>query len=254
MDISDKQWEVLEKPLTSIFHKSETRGRPRQDPRAVLNGILWICRTGAPWADLPGRYPPYQTCHRYHKHWCKSGSWDKLLHALASDLRDRGKIDITECFIDGTFASAKKGACVGPTKKGKGTKIMAVTDAVGIPLTVRAFSASTHEVKLADRTIRSCAIKPKRVIADRAYDSDKLRRTLKKRGIQLVCPHRSNRKRQVHQDGRELRRYKRRWKVERLFAWLFNSRRTFVRYEYHADLFLGMVQLACVMIILKSYF
>lgn len=148
----------------------------------------------------------------------------------------------------------KRGACVGPTKKGKGTKIMAVTDAVGIPLTVRAFSASTHEVKLADRTIRSCAIKPKRVIADRAYDSDKLRRTLKKRGIQLVCPHRSNRKRQVHQDGRELRRYKRRWKVERLFAWLFNSRRTFVRYEYHADLFLGMVQLACVMIILKSYF
>ncbi|MBK6884702.1 MAG: transposase [Flavobacteriales bacterium] len=101
--------------------------------------------------------------------------------------------------------------------------------------------------------MRSCAVKPKRVIADRAYDSDKLRRTLKKRGIRLVCPHRSNRKAR-QQDGRELRRYKRRWKVERLFAWLFNSRRTFVRYEYHAELFLGMVQLACVMIVFKNYF
>ena len=131
---------------------------------------------------------------------------------------------------------------------------MAVTDASGIPLTVRAFSASTHEIKLADRTIRSCAIKPKCVIADRAYDSDKLRRTLSKRGVDLIGPHRSNRKRKVQQDGRKLRRYKRRRKVERLFAWLFNSRRTFVRYEYHAHLFLGMVQLACVMIVLKSYF
>ncbi len=112
MDINDKQWSVLEEPLTAIFEKAETRGRPRQDARAVLNGILWVCRTGAPWADLPGRYPPYQTCHRYHKQWCKSGVWDKVLQALALDLRDRGKIDITECFIDGTFASAKKGGLV----------------------------------------------------------------------------------------------------------------------------------------------
>ncbi|MBK7296325.1 MAG: transposase [Flavobacteriales bacterium] len=103
-----------------------------------LTGSLWICRTGAPWADTLADTRHTQTCHRYHKRWCKSGSWDKLLPALASDLRDRGKMDITECFIDGTFASAKKGACVGPTKKGKAPR-SAVTDAVGIPLTVRAF-------------------------------------------------------------------------------------------------------------------
>lgn len=112
MDLSIKQWRLLEKPLTEIFEREEKRGRPRQDARAVLNGIIWICRTGAPWADLPGRYPPYQTCHRYFKQWCENGLWDKVLRILADDLRDRGKVDITECFIDGTFASAKKGGLV----------------------------------------------------------------------------------------------------------------------------------------------
>ncbi len=131
---------------------------------------------------------------------------------------------------------------------------MAVTDASGLPLTVRAFSASTHEVKLADRTIRSCKVKPKRIIADRAYDSDKLRGTLKKRGIKLIAPHRKNRTKKATQDGRELRRYCRRWKVERLFAWLFNWRRTVTRYDYHVKLYLGFVQLACVLILTKQYF
>lgn len=109
-------------------------------------------------------------------------------------------------------------------------------------------------MRLADRTIRSCAVKPKRIVADRAYDSDKLRRTLKKRGVELVCPHRSSRKSPATQDGRALRRYKRRWKVERFFAHLFNLRRTWTRYDYHVKVFLGFVQLACVMLLLRKYF
>src|SRR4249920_3709805 len=80
------------------------------DPRAVMNGVLWILRTGAPWADLPPRYPPYQTCHRRFQLWQKSGRLDRLLERLAADLRDRGKIDLTEAFVDATFAGAKKGA------------------------------------------------------------------------------------------------------------------------------------------------
>ncbi|MFO0378246.1 MAG: transposase, partial [Cyclobacteriaceae bacterium] len=80
-----------------------------QDQREVLNGILWICRTGAQWNEMPDKYPPYQTCHRYFQNWVKAGVWEKLLWEIARDLRDRGKVDITECFIDGTFASAKKG-------------------------------------------------------------------------------------------------------------------------------------------------
>jgi len=112
MDCRDEQWNAVKDLLGIVAQKEDPRGRPRQDMRAVLNGILWVCRTGAPWKDLPGRYPPYQTCHRYFHQWCKAGVWDKALYRLAVDLRDRGKIDITECFLDGTFASAKKGGVI----------------------------------------------------------------------------------------------------------------------------------------------
>lgn len=110
MDLTNSQWERI----SSFFSdkRESRRGRPRKDPQEVMNGILWICRTGAPWKDLPARYPPYQTCHRYFQNWNQSGLWDKILYALAQDLKERGKIDIEECFIDGTFSSAKKGGII----------------------------------------------------------------------------------------------------------------------------------------------
>jgi transposase len=75
-----------------------------------MNGVLWVLRTGAPWHDLPDRYPPYQTCHRRFQQWQRDGTLDQLLHALAEDLRTRGKLDLSETFIDASFSSAKKGA------------------------------------------------------------------------------------------------------------------------------------------------
>ena len=84
--------------------------RPWRDARAVLNGILWVLRTGAPWHDLPARYPPYQTCHRRFPQWRREGTLTRVLTALAEDLRDRGKIDLSETCIDASFSSAKKGA------------------------------------------------------------------------------------------------------------------------------------------------
>ncbi len=86
------------------------QGRPPRDAHEVLNGILWVLRTGAPWKDLPERYPSYQTCHRRFQQWSRDGTLERVLHALAKDLHERGEIDITEAFIDGTFAGAKKGA------------------------------------------------------------------------------------------------------------------------------------------------
>jgi hypothetical protein len=75
-----------------------------------MDGILWILRTGAPWHDMPKeRYPPYQTCHRRFQQWVRTGIFEKILQALATDLHDRGGIDLSECFIDGTFIVAKKG-------------------------------------------------------------------------------------------------------------------------------------------------
>jgi transposase len=109
MDLTDAQWAVLQ-PTFRPRRRPDGRGRPWADARAVLNGVLWVLRTGAPWHDLPRRYPSYQTCHRRFQQWQRSGRLDRLLTRLAEDLRDRGKIDLTEAFVDATFAGAKKGA------------------------------------------------------------------------------------------------------------------------------------------------
>jgi transposase len=93
---------------------------------------------------------------------------------------------------------------------------------------------------------------PQRLIGDRAYDSDGLDQDLSEHGIELIAPHRSNR-RVPTQDGRPLRRYIRRWKMERLFAWLFNFRRLVVRYERHALNFQGFLHLGCLMILLRAF-
>jgi transposase len=110
LDITDAQWEFIEPLLPRYRRRKDGRGRPRKDLRAVLSGIFWILRTGAQWQELPRHYPPYQTCHRYFQEWSRNGTIERILHALAEDLYERGGIDISEAFIDGTFAGAKKGA------------------------------------------------------------------------------------------------------------------------------------------------
>jgi transposase len=109
MDLTDKQWAVLE-PFFRPKTRADGRGRPWRDARDVLNGVLWVLRTGAPWHDLPERYPPYQTCHRRFQQWQRTGLFRDVLERLAEDLRDRGKLDLTEGFIDASFTAAKKGA------------------------------------------------------------------------------------------------------------------------------------------------
>src|SRR2546425_12096767 len=108
-DLTDTQWEILHDLIPEPKRREDGRGRPWKDRRAVLNGILWILRTGAPWADVPDRYPSYQTCHRRFQQWVRSGIMRGVLEALAEDLQIRGRLDVREAFIDGSFAPAKKG-------------------------------------------------------------------------------------------------------------------------------------------------
>ena len=110
MDITDEQWQQVVTLIPEPKAGPGKSGRPPQNPRAVLNGILWILRTGAQWKDLPERYPPRSTCHRWFQQWTKLGVFDQILKALAEDLYQRGGIDLSEGFIDGTFVPAKKGA------------------------------------------------------------------------------------------------------------------------------------------------
>ena len=149
----------------------------------------------------------------------------------------------------------KRGLGVGTTKRGKGTKLMAVADRAGLPVAVHTAAATPHEVTLVLHTLAATFAPepPARLIGDQAYDSDPLDMALAAVGTEMIAPHRANRKSPKTQDGRPLRRYRRRWKVERLFAWRQNFRRILVRHEYHAENFLGFVQLGCIMILLRCY-
>ena len=147
------------------------------------------------------------------------------------------------------------GAEIGPTKRGKGMKIMAIVDRHGLPLSVSAHAANHHEVRLVQLCFDFYMIeaKPKTLIGDRAYDSDPLDDGLRKDGIEMVAPHRSNRRKCATQDGCRLRRYARRWLVERFFAWIQWQRRILVRWEFYPKNFLGFVQLACLAVLFKRF-
>ncbi len=213
-ELSDAQWERIE-PMLRPKRRSDGRGRPWQDTRAVLNGILWVLGTGAQWRELPKKYPPYQTCHRRFQRWVREGKLKEILRVLAAELQARGKLELEEGFS--------------------------------------IQSASPHESQLVEEVLGQSFLDelPERLIGDAAYDSDPLDDyLLETYDIELIAPHKCNRKR-LTQDGRPFRRYRRRWCVERLFAWLHWFRRLVIRWEYHAENFLGMVQLGCIKIMLR---
>ena len=140
---------------------------------------------------------------------------------------------------------------------------MVVVDGQGIPLGSTIASASPHEVTLVDKVLAQIRVprngpgrpksRPKRLIGDRAYDSDKLRKDLRNRQIELICPHRKNRKKPKVQDGRKLRRYGKRWKIERTFSWISNYRRLVVRYERSITVYQAFFHIACILITLKQF-
>src|SRR6202048_2202790 len=86
-DLMDEQWKTLDPLIPKPRRRSDGRGRPWKSRRSVLNGILWVLCTGAPWADLPEAYPSFQTCHRRFQQWVRSGVMKGILEALALDLK-----------------------------------------------------------------------------------------------------------------------------------------------------------------------
>jgi transposase len=110
MDLTDEQWAFIEPLLPKVVERSDGKGRPQvHDDRSVMNGVLWILRTGACWADLPPMYPSGSTCYRRFSRWVKKGALRRVLETLAKHLEESKQINLSECFIDGTFVVAKKG-------------------------------------------------------------------------------------------------------------------------------------------------
>ena len=154
----------------------------------------------------------------------------------------------------GLLLMQKKGRWCGQNKKGQRNQDYGHYGRFRFSCLRQHKQSSPHEVTIVDDALDACFLEdvPKKITGDMAYDSDPLdKRLSEERGVEWIAPHKDNRVKPATQDGRALRRYKKRWKVERFFAWLQNFRRLVVRYEYHLSNFLAMVQLGCIVILLR---
>src|ERR1039457_2792236 len=233
--LSDEQWELIGPLFPEPRRRKDNRGRPWAENRACLEGILWVLQTGAAWRFLPEEYPSPSTCWRRLKQWEEEGIWLNAWRALLGALDAEGLLKWDEALLDGSFAPAKKGArpSVKPSAARERSGWYWETVKVSVP---RAKGRPRQ--------------KPKRVIADRGYDSDPLRERWKRRGIELIAPYRKNNKERRYEDGRKLRRYKRRWIIERTNAWLGQFRRLLVRHEHLLTTYRAVFYLACLLITL----
>lgn len=236
-------------------------GRKRADDRATINGILFILRSGGRWQDIPACYPSPATCWRRLRRWEEEGVWDRLWKAFLSELELEQKIHWAQAFLDGMFVPSKKRGTLGLSKKGKGVKVMLVTDACGLPLAPLVAPSNRAEVHLAEPTLARIWVKtgrkgrprtcPASLVADKAYDSQFLRVHLQARGIRPCIPRKRN-----HRPRRgpktNLSAYRDRWHIERTFAWLGSFRRLAVRSERLDSTFSGFLSLACSLLCLRA--
>lgn len=248
IDIVEKHYELI-RPFLTTEHKPV--GRPRCNELSVLKAVLKVLKSGGRWKDLPQGYPSYQTCHRRFQQWVKVGVLDRVLRMLVQ----QAGADVSEVYIDGSFAPAKKGGLkVGKSIKGKGSRLMLLLSKNQKPISLQVESASPHEVTFVHSLIQNRLIGPipKCIIGDKAYDSDPLDKTLQKIGIEMIAPNRECRK-VKKQDKRKLRRMTRRWAIERYFSWLKSFRRIGVRWETKPQNYQGWIALACIVLILRGF-
>ncbi len=264
-ELSDRTWEILE-PL--VPKPKPGPGRKRLDNRRVLNGIVYVLKTGCAWADVPRRYGSPTTCWRRLKEWTANGTWEQIWRTLLGYLDRQGRLGWDKVFLDGMFVRAIRGGTkIGKSIRGKGSKVMAIVDGNGLPLGLYLDEARPHEIRFAESTVATIRVprpvgrprtRPHELIADKAYDSQAFREALARRGIKVTIPVVERRKRKHPKLGRPHRRaltYRERWKVERAFAWMDNCRRLLVRYDravehYQAYCFLAFI-LWCLDRILK---
>lgn len=236
--------------------RSPLGGRPAADKRKIIQGIFWILDNGAKWKDLPSEFGSKSTVHRWFQRWVREGVFEAIMRDAGHVVEERGQYKLYECFIDGTFSKARGGGDgIGCTRVGKGVKIMVLVDARGLPVAVDTMSAAPHECTLVQGLFDFMLTEetPERIIGDKAYDSDHLDEAMAEEGMEMIAPHRNNRKPQnVTQDGRSLRRYGRRWTVERTIGWFQNFRRLCIRWEKSTRLFQGFLHLGCALLLLKE--
>lgn len=255
LQLTDEQLDWICKRIPNP-PRSAKGGRPPADKRKMVRGIFWILDNGAKWKDLPAEFGPKSTVHDWFHRWAEAGVFERIMRKAGRCVQQRAGFRLYECFVDATFSKARQGGDgIGITRVGKGVKIMLLVDAKGLPVAAYTTQAGPHESHAVQGLFDFMATSktPPRIIGDKAYDSDRLDAELAAQDIEMIAPHRSNRK-TITQDGRPLRRYKRRWTVERSIGWLQNFRRLCIRWEKSACLFQGFLHLSCSLLLLKEVF
>ncbi len=237
--LSNDAWAAIEPHLPK-----NQPGARRVDDRRVISGIVHMLKCGGRWADCPAEYGPATTVYNRWDRWSRRGIWTRILAALTEEgwIAETGQIDSSYIKAHRS-AVAQKGAranAIGISRGGRTTKIHALVDVLGRPLRLILTPGNTSDVKGADLLIGE-TIDMKRVIADRGYDANRIRTTLREQGTIPVIPGRRNRKRPIQYDER---RYKDRWRVEAMFCRLKDFRRIATRYDKLARNFLSAVSLA----------
>jgi len=234
---TDEQWQRIEPLLPPC------KGRPGGEQKTFFNALLWMARTGAAWRDLPEQLGKWNVVYQRYAYWCDKGHFERLFQGVQQqpDLEDV-MVDSTCCRAHQASAGARKTSgpqAIGITRGGLNTKIHAVCDALGNPLRFVLTSGQRHDSKPVPELLDG--LQAKALLADKAYDSDKIVQSAQAQGMQVIIPSRVNRKNPRTLDKH---RYKARHLVENLFQCMKVFRRVATRFDKLDVTFLGFVHIA----------
>lgn len=246
--MTDDEWAIFAPFLIAPCSRG---GRPPRNHRHKLDGILWLCRTGVPWRDLPTEFGKWNSVWKQFRRWCESGVWDLMLQALA----DSGAaLDLLQ-MIDSTVVRAHRCAAgegtagqnqaLGRSRGGFSTKVHVRCNAAGLPIGIVLSEGEAHDVTAFEALMDQRDSDPGAMLADKGYDSDAIRHDLRDRGATPEIPTKRNRKVQ-HTVGKRL--YALRSRIECFIGNLKEQRRIATRYDKLATSFLGFVLLGCIRI------
>lgn len=260
-DLTDSAWARLEPLLPP--EKPET-GRTANPHRPIVNGIVWLKRTGAPWRDIPSCYGKWSTIASRFYRWCKQGVWQRIWETLQQDADAAEQIDWETHYVDGTVVRAHQHAAgahdttpdaeaLGRSQGGFSTKIHVRAEGGGKPMTFVLTAGQRHEAVVFEQLMAQGAVKrigrgrprlrPRRIVGDKGYRSRKIRQFLRRRHIRYTIPRKRNERRTGSFD-RAI--YRTRNRVERLINRLKQSRRIATRYEKYAVYYLAMLTIAAI--------
>ena len=245
--MSDLYWLTGEQMarLEPFFPKSH--GKPRVDDRRVLSGIIFVNRNGLRWRDAPAAYGPHKTLYNRWKRWSEAGVFIRMMEGLSGAQTERRTV-----MIDATYLKAHRtasslrvkkgglGRLIGRTKGGMNTKLHAVTDANGRPISLFMTAGQVSDYIGAAALLDSLP-RAQWLLGDRGYDADWFRDALQAKGITPCIPGRKTRTEPIRYDKR---RYKRRNRIEIMFGRLKDWRRVATRYDRCPTVFLSAIALA----------